>query len=220
MSMNDSKHLFPHNHKRPYQVEASRSDGERELARLATHSHVEYAWEYDDTQNMWRYEPSAQFTKKRRTFGIGILWELSLGLNLPESLCSPSGDNSSFYHIHPHYIAHKLRRRKTAASFSVQAQMPSTEDVKTSLILMRDGFKDSRIVTPIGTTALTIDPDKAWESGKFSVTLPKVSFDVVDLTLRVEQSGFDATLDYVFNEMNTAYQGLLKVSFEALPDVV
>jgi len=210
------KNIFPEDHSSSYVVEAARVDGERELARLATTSKYEYAWEYDENQSLWRHLPAHHHSRNRRQFlFLGKVVGQRMGLALVDWPPTPSSDNSTFYHTHPLRNYYKMRRNKNAASFSVQSQLPSSEDVKSSVIFSRDGFKDSRIVTALGVTSLALNLEMAWESGKFEVKLPGFAFSVEELAAQAKQNGAIDTIQNVFGQINSTYEGKLILGFSA-----
>ena len=210
----NTKNIFPEDHSSSYVVEATRVVGERELARLAATSKYEYAWEYDENQGLWRHLPAHHHSWNQRQF-LGKVVGQSMGLALVDWPPTPSSDNSTFYHTHPLHNYYKMRRNKNAASFSVQSQLPSSPDVKSSVIFSRDGFKDSRIVTALGVTSLALNLEMAWESGKFNVKLPGIGFSVEELAAQAKQNGAIATIENVLGQINSTYEGQLILGFSA-----
>ncbi|MDX1535895.1 MAG: hypothetical protein R3346_04010 [Candidatus Spechtbacterales bacterium] len=200
---------------RPYKIELSREDGERRLSQIADEAEAEYAWAFDNETSTWIYYPSKKFTENA-DYEAG---EISLRLEVPKKLLIPPSGDSDFYHIHPNYIEKRLLENPKEGFDSkdvlqVKALIPSTEDLQTAVDLTKDGYKRLKIVTSIGVTTFSFDPEKAKDLKDGNA--PGVTISREDIKKWLEEDGLENAIKKALNQLNEHYDGVFVFSFEEL----
>lgn len=186
-----------------YSVRSSRDYGERVLANAAMHSSVEYAWEFDADQLLWHH-----FGGVRKFESIEDQ-RFRVGLYLTDAHLVPVGQHSSMYHIHPEKITLK---KKPLVPICIQNQIPSSEDVKTTVRLIHNGYEDAKIVTTSGVT--TINTERTDRFRSLPVILRGLTIGSEAICDHLASHPFDRTMDWLFDQFNEHYGGELTFGYQ------
>ncbi len=207
---------YPKTFEEPRTISSTRIEGERFLSTLCTQSAVEYAWEFDDSHQAWKYTPGVASQTVRQIPWTNVIFSVKNQLKLAEHTLHPVGATSSHYHIHPDVNA-TMRRHWAPRAVGVQQQIPSTDDINFCTYVTSNGYKDIRIVTSFGVTTLTHNPDliEAGTVRHFS----SIKIGCKELQRVVDRQGVAEAISVTFGRLNEHYEGVYTFSFLQLQDV-
>ncbi len=143
--------MVPEDAEAPCDIHFPREIGEIAIARLCQTATREYAWIFEEGAEVWHYLPVeySETVTDTRTHG---------GFEVPPEVLSPPSRDASFYHNHHRVV---LARPMRENELAVRLQMPSMSDLGTAVVMLAAGYRDFRIVTALGVTRVTLDPDRA-----------------------------------------------------------
>jgi hypothetical protein len=201
---------FPDTPDDPYVVQMPRKPGELILAELAATQPREFMWEFQEDTQHWLHIPGENVvtTAERE----GKIVAVSVGMTVPYPNDFASSRNSAFYHIHPRSTAVQRDSPYPDAAEKVLNQLPSDPDIAASVRLAaRGGYRDFRIVTDIGTTALTFDAQTFIQSGQPGINLSVYRPSHTDM---MEYTGTPVqTIEDIVVTQNNYFDPLLRISF-------
>ena len=189
-----------------YSVYSSRIEGEKMLARIATNSKVEYAWEYDGQESVWH-----NFDGLKRIYRRG--WgSLMVGIIMNDEACLPRSPASTHYHIHPSKM--KMWPRPLVP-IDVLNQLPSCEDIQSTVDFTVNGYRDARIVTALGTTTIyapaIIDKKDVFPLKGFSISHKEIMEQLKSLSK-------NDTIHWILDRFNRNCDGAITFQFEPIND--
>jgi len=203
---------------KPYRIKASKKEGELVLSKLARESTREYAWIFDEEDEIWFHHPSTEFNLDV-SVGKG---QIRNSITPPAEYSMPISNSSVDYHIHPTQPIYQLLENDgvdpdgwATETMLVKNQTPSVEDLQNCAIRYGRGFKSSKIVTPYGVTTIQFHPEQLHgaKNIKISVTVPR------ELTIKALQDSSN-NIVYVTRiqlaEIEKQLNGLFTLSFEAI----
>lgn len=187
-----------------YSVQSSRDCGERILAHMAMYSLVEYAWEFDPEQSLWHhFDGSTRYEAIEED-------RSRIGFHLANRHLIPIGQRSTMYHFHPEKTPLKF---KPLVPIRIQNQLPSSDDVATTIKLIHHGYKDAKIVTISGVTTISTEhPDKF---RVLPLMLKGLRIESNDIQNHLASNPpFDKTIGWLFDQFNEHYKGDLVFSYQ------
>ena len=206
---------FPNSGIKPFTIHSSRTEGENFLSELASTAKREYSWEFVAELEEWRYVPAKAVTLQTKRFlGIGATTANKMGLVLPESQFIPSGESSSYYHIHPRAIYEKMRNLHPTI-LPIKNQLPSSEDIRHCIEMTNNGYESVRIVTELGVTALRYD-DAVTRINGGSIRIPGYSADEQSIIRLSDVYGVHDTIHEVIANMNDSYDGQIALDYREI----
>lgn len=206
---------YPKTFEESHTIGSTRIEGERFLSRLCTQSAVEYAWEFDDSEQAWAYTPGVASQTVRQIPWTNVIFSVKNQLKLEEHTLHPVGSASSHYHIHPDVNA-TIRSRWVPRALGVQQQMPSTDDINFCTNATSNGYRDIRIVTSFGVTTVTHNPDLI-ETGTIR-NFSSIKVGGKELQRIVDRRGVAEAISVTFGRLNEHYEGVFAFSFLQLQD--
>ena len=206
---------FPDSGIKPFTVHSSRTEGEEFLSELAGVAKREYSWEFVAELEEWRYVPAkAVILQTKRFLGIGATITNKMGLVLPESQFTPSGESSAYYHIHPRAVYEKMRTFHPTI-LPIKNQLPSSEDVGHCVDMTRGGYESIRIVTELGVTALRYDDTFTRMNGG-NLDIPGYSADEQSIIRLSDVYGVHDAIHEVIANMNDTYDGQITLDYREI----